>query len=208
MGSQLTRLDALKVVVTAYPDEPYVVALGTMVRELLGLGRRPNHLHVLDSMGLPPAIGLGLSLALAQNARVAKCVVIEGDGGLLMGLSTLATIGLLRPEKLLLVVLDNGTYAATGGQPTASPAVDLCAVACACGMAADEVDNADDLRTALERVRALPIPALLRVRIGPENAPAPYFLPDPVELTLDFQRWLRADAEQEMGPPTNAGEHR
>src|SRR5262249_28306878 len=97
--------------------------------------RSANHLYVLDSMGLPPAIGLGLALGL-EDARFEKVVALEGDGSLLMGLSTLATIALTRPAKLILIVLDNAAYSATGNQPTASSAVDLCAAARACGMAA------------------------------------------------------------------------
>jgi sulfopyruvate decarboxylase subunit beta len=186
---QLTRFEALQAVAAEYPSEPIVVALGTMVREMLLVGRRPNHLYVLDSMGLPPAIGLGIALSPAART-FDKIVTIEGDGGLLMGFSTLATIGLLKPEKLLLVVLDNGAYAATGMQRTAAPSVDIVAAAEACGLAAFEVGTATDLQAVLGATRAVPGPTLLRVRIGTENRPAPYFLPDPVELTLTFQQYL------------------
>ena len=131
-AAQFTRLAALRATAAAYPTEPYVVAVGTMVREMLLVGRSENHLYVLDSMGLPPAIGLGLCLGLDASEHE-KVVVIEGDGGMLMGMSTLATIGLLRPRQLLLIVLDNGVYAATGDQPTAAAAVDFCAAARSCG---------------------------------------------------------------------------
>jgi thiamine pyrophosphate-dependent acetolactate synthase large subunit-like protein len=193
----LTRFDALAAIAAEYPQEPIVVALGTMVREmLLATGRQENHLYVLDSMGLPAAIGLGVALSPAARHHD-KVVTIEGDGGLLMGFSTLATIGLLKPEKLLLVVLDNGAYAATGMQRTAAPAVDLCAAAKACGIAAYDVSTRDDLVAVLRGARDTAGPALLRVAIGPENRQASYFLPDPVELTLTFQRYLAG--------PTTAG---
>jgi sulfopyruvate decarboxylase subunit beta len=190
----LTRFDALKAIATEYPAEPIVVALGTMVREmLLAVGRSENHLYVLDSMGLPPAIALGVALSPAarQHDRV---IAIEGDGGLLMGFSTLATIGLLKPEKLLLIVLDNGAYAATGMQRTAAPAIDLKATAIACGIEAFDVSTMDDLQAVLRGSRRVPKPMLVRVAIGPENRQAPYFLPDPVELTLSFQRYLAGPA--------------
>ncbi len=190
----ITRYQALAAVAAAYQHEPLVVALGTMVREmLLAAGRRPSHLYVLDSMGLPAAIGLGLALSPAA-ARFEKIVVVEGDGGLLMGLSTLATIGLLQPEKLLLLVLDNGAYAATGMQRTAAPAVDFCAAATACGLRSARATTLHDLRQALHAARALPGPALLHVPIGSENRSAPYFLPDPVELALAFRGYLNGNA--------------
>ncbi|HEU5314829.1 MAG TPA: thiamine pyrophosphate-dependent enzyme [Chloroflexota bacterium] len=187
---RLTRYQALEAVAAEYPEEPIVIALGTMVREmLLATGRRDNHLYVLDSMGLPPAIALGVALSPAAR-RHDKVVAIEGDGGLLMGFSTLVTIGLTQPEKLLLVVLDNGAYAATGMQRTAAGAVDLPASARACGIEAFDVATLDDLQAVLRGTRRVPGPALVRIAIGPENRQAPYFLPDPVELTLSFQRYL------------------
>ncbi|CAA9237253.1 MAG: hypothetical protein AVDCRST_MAG77-1528 [uncultured Chloroflexi bacterium] len=192
--SSLTRFDALAAVAAEYPQEPIVVALGTMVREmLLATGRRENHLYVLDSMGLPAAIGLGVALSPAAR-HYDKVITIEGDGGLLMGFSTLATIGLLKPEKLLLIVLDNGAYAATGMQRTAAPAIDLCAAAVSCGIAAFDVSTPDDLQAVLRGARGVPGPTLVRVVIGAENRQAPYFLPDPVEITLSFQRYLAGHA--------------
>jgi thiamine pyrophosphate-dependent acetolactate synthase large subunit-like protein len=188
----MTRLDALRATVAAYPREPMVVTLGATARELAAIARSDNHLYVLDSMGLPPAIGLGLALGL-EDSSFEKCLVVEGDGSLLMGLSTLATIGLLRPAKLLLIVLDNGTYAATGGQATASKAVDFCAVARGCGISAAEVDDLGSLPAELERCRAAPGPILLRVRIGPENARVPYLLEDPVILGETFRRYVAAN---------------
>jgi thiamine pyrophosphate-dependent acetolactate synthase large subunit-like protein len=189
----LTRFDALKAVAAEYPTEPIVVALGTMVREMLLAGRADNHLYVLDSMGLPPAIGLGIAMAPAAR-RFEKVIVVEGDGGMLMGFSSLATIGLLKPEKLLLIVLDNGAYAATGMQRTAAPAVDLCAAATACGITAYGVATLDDLQAVLRGAREVQVPILVRVAIGPENQDASYFLPDPVELTLTFQQYLSGPA--------------
>ena len=194
MTTSLTRFDALEAVASEYPEEPIVIALGTMVREmLLATGRRSNHLYVLDSMGLPPAIGLGVALSPAAR-HYDKVVVIEGDGGLLMGFSTLVTIGLLKPEKLLLVVLDNGVYAATGMQRTAVNAVDIRAAAQSCGIDAYDVSTMDELQAVLRGARGAPGPALVRVVIGPENRQAPYFLPDPVELTLAFQKHLAGPA--------------
>ena len=130
-------------------------------------------------------------MALSPAAKhYDKVLVIEGDGGLLMGFSTLVTIGFLKPEKLFLVVLDNGVYAATGMQRTAVSAVDLRAAAQSCGIGAYDVETMDELQAVLRGSRRVAGPALLRVAIGEENRQAPYFLPDPVELTLGFQKYL------------------
>jgi sulfopyruvate decarboxylase subunit beta len=189
--SELTRIDALRAVDAAFPTEPVVLTLGTTVREmLLVTGEKPNHLPVLDSMGLPAAIGLGLAQGL-EESKFHKVVVVEGDGSLLMGFTTMATIGRLKPKKLLLIVLDNGIYAATGGQSSGSDATDLVGVARACGFEGREVDALDELTQALDSARPSPGPLLIRVRIGPQNQTAGFYLPDPAVLTERFQRYLR-----------------
>src|SRR5919199_4730629 len=151
--AELTRLEALRIVDAAFPREPIVLALGTVVREMLTLtGVKENHLHVLDSMGLPPAIGLGLAMGL-QDSKFEKIVVVEGDGGVLMGFTTLSTIGKIKPDKLLVLVLDNGAYAATGGQPTGAEATDFAGVARACGFDGRDVEGAAALERELADAR-------------------------------------------------------
>lgn len=186
----MTRLEALKLIAAAYADCPLVVTLGATARELAGAARADNHLYVLDSMGLPPAIGLGLALGLEETAAIAKVVVIEGDGSLLMGLSTLATVGLTQPRKLLLIVLDNGAYAATGGQATAASAVDFPALAESCGLHGRRADTPAALAAALSEARSIDAPVLLYAPIDQVNTPMPYLLEDPVLLGATFQRWL------------------
>jgi sulfopyruvate decarboxylase subunit beta len=64
-------------------------------------------------MGSVGPLGLGLALA-RPDVRV---VVLDGDGSLLMNLGALVTIGGQAPQNLVHVVIDNGGYAMTGGQP-------------------------------------------------------------------------------------------
>jgi sulfopyruvate decarboxylase subunit beta len=189
--SELLRIDALRAIDAAFPSDPIVLTLGTTVREmLLVTGEKANHLPVLDSMGLPSAIGLGLAQGL-DDSRFGKIVVVEGDGSLLMGFTTMTTIGRLKLRKLLLIVLDNGIYAATGGQSSGSDSTDLVGVAKACGFDGCEVDTLEDLSTALDSARSSEGPLLIRVRIGLQNQTAGYYLPDPAVLTDRFQRYLR-----------------
>src|SRR5262249_30829641 len=155
-------------------------------------GRQPNHLYILDSMGLPIPIALGLAVGLEYDPRVERVVVVEGDGSALMGFSVLTTVGLLQPRKLVVVLLDNGVYLATGGQPTAASSTDFAAAARACGWAAETVETADALEAALARACREPGPALVHMRVGTAAPPTDYFLEDPVVLAEDFRRWLEA----------------
>jgi sulfopyruvate decarboxylase subunit beta len=190
-GAEFNRMDALKVIDQVFPSDPVVVNVGAAIREMVAaVGKKPNHLHILDSMGLPPGIGLGLAMGL-DDSKFEKVVTIEGDGGMLMGFSALSTIGLLKPKKMVLVILDNGTYGSTGHQPTASAATDFCAVAKACGMEAIEVDSAEGLRGALQESKAIDAPLLIRTRIGLKTEKTPYFLEDPAVLADGFMRYIR-----------------
>ena len=77
---------------------------------------------------------IGLGLALAQPTL--PVVVITGDGEMLMGMGSLATVALQKPANLSIIVLDNECYGETGGQASHTAAgVDLVGVAKACGIA-------------------------------------------------------------------------
>jgi thiamine pyrophosphate-dependent acetolactate synthase large subunit-like protein len=183
----LSRIDA------AFADQPLVLTLGGTIREMLAqVGRKPNHLYCLDSMGQPLAIGLGLALGLPEQEHV---VVVEGDGSLLMGFSALATVGHLKPRNLVLIVLDNGVYLATGGQPTFAADIDLAGVARACGFARaeDVASTSDGVDEALRWARTEPGPLLLRVSVGTEQPKTDFFLEDPVVLAREFGDWLRRE---------------
>jgi thiamine pyrophosphate-dependent acetolactate synthase large subunit-like protein len=186
----------LRLIDAAFAEQPLILTLGGTIREMVAVvGRKPNHLYSLDAMGQPLAIGLGLALGLADRPRGERVVVVEGDGSLLMGFSALATIGHLKPRNLVVVVLDNGVYLATGGQPTAAADVDLVRVAQACDWAdARELDaqaDAEQLRAALEWARTVEGPVLLRVAVGTEQPRTDFFLEDPVVLGRAFTDWLR-----------------
>src|SRR5262245_25811774 len=175
----LQRPAVLKTIDAQFADQPLVLTLGGTIREMLAeVGRKPNHLYCLDSMGQPLAIGLGLALGLAEDQRV---VVVEGDGSLLMGFSSLATVGHLKPRNLVLIVLDNGVYLATGGQPTFAADIDLAGVARACGFrrAEDVASRPDALEEALHWAAAEPGPLLLRVKVSTEQPTTDFFLEDP-----------------------------
>ena len=127
----MTRLEATRVIVGLAGDAPIVASLGHPAYDLFAAGDRPRNFYTWGSMGLASSIGLGLALA-RPDVRV---FVLDGDGSLLMNLGSLATIGLLQPANLVLVVMDNEEYATTGGQktPTAHGA-DLDAAARAMGV--------------------------------------------------------------------------
>ena len=69
----------------------------------------------LPNPAMSKASSLALGVALAQPDR--RVIVWDGDGGILMNLGSLVTIADEAPTNLYHIVLDNGMYAMTGGQP-------------------------------------------------------------------------------------------
>lgn len=124
------RVEALQAIAGALaPDDLVIATTGMTSRELFTVGDRPANFYMMGSMGCAPAIALGLALCRPQR----KVIVLDGDGAFMMKMGTATTIGHYRPQGILHLLLDNGTYETTGGQPTASPTVDFERVALAAG---------------------------------------------------------------------------
>ncbi|MDP4836913.1 MAG: thiamine pyrophosphate-dependent enzyme, partial [Burkholderiales bacterium] len=87
-----------------------VAGLGAPAWDITAAGDHPLNFPMWGGMG--GAIATGLGLALAQPTK--RVLVITGDGELLMGLNSLATIGVSQPTNLAIVVLDNEVYGETG----------------------------------------------------------------------------------------------
>jgi len=179
----MTRLEATRVVVSAAGEAPIVASLGHPAYDLFAAGDRPQNFYTWGSMGMASSIGLGLALAEPE----ARVYVVDGDGALLMNLGSLATIGLLRPPNLVVVVMDNGAYATTGGQssPT-SRGADLEAAARAMRVEAATVRTEDDLRARLIGERREPLVVVAKVS---ESAPTAR---PPLDCVFIKQRFMAA----------------
>jgi thiamine pyrophosphate-dependent acetolactate synthase large subunit-like protein len=109
-----------------------VGGLGASTYDIAAAGDHDRNLYLWGAMG--GAVMIGLGVALAQPRL--PVVVITGDGEMLMGMGSLATVGLQKPGNLTIVVLDNEVYGETGGQASHTAAtVDLVGVARSCGIA-------------------------------------------------------------------------
>src|SRR5947208_8294309 len=110
----MTHVEALQIL-AAHRDERIVVTTMGSVGRWPALSDGPlDFAYLPSSMGQGP--GLGLGLALAQPER--GVIVVNGDGCTLMNLGALVTLA-SQPADVYLLILDNGLYEVTGGQPTA-----------------------------------------------------------------------------------------
>ncbi|MGA2053829.1 MAG: thiamine pyrophosphate-dependent enzyme [Bradyrhizobium sp.] len=105
--------------------------LGASTYDIAAAGDHDRNFYLWGAMGGAVMIGLGVALAQPEL----PVVVITGDGEMLMGMGSLATVGLQQPKNLTIVVLDNEVYGETGGQASHTGTnTDLVGVAKACGI--------------------------------------------------------------------------
>jgi thiamine pyrophosphate-dependent acetolactate synthase large subunit-like protein len=164
------RRAAMATLLSNRPKNLVVVpGLGSCTWDAFAAGDDDRNFYLWGAMGGAAMIGLGLALA-KPNARIA---VITGDGEMLMGMGSLATIGVQKPRNLAIVVFDNGLYGETGMQQShTSGGVDLLEVARGCGIE-QVIDVEDDAGLVqLASLLANSDRTLFgRVRITPDDPP-------------------------------------
>jgi thiamine pyrophosphate-dependent acetolactate synthase large subunit-like protein len=156
------------------PGDLLVIAgLGSTAWDVTAAGDRPLNFPLWGAMGGAAMIGLGLALARPER----RVLVITGDGELLMGLGSLATIAVQRPPNLAIVVFDNERYGETGMQAThTAHGVDLAGIATACGFPlTGTLREEAEVAAALPLVRTAPGPVLHVAKVRAE--PLPFALP-------------------------------
>lgn len=125
----MTHREALEVVAANRRDCVVVTTMGS-VGLWPTIADEPRDFHYLpSSMGQGVPLGLGLCLAKPGLG----VIVLTGDGGLLMNLGCLVTVAQFA-VPLYVVLIDNGLYEVTGGQPVAGLGrVDFDAIALGAG---------------------------------------------------------------------------
>ncbi len=195
--SLLNRREAVRELLRERGELICVAGLGAPAYDLAACGSDPLDFPLWGAMGGAAMVGLGL--ALAQPHRTV--LVITGDGEMLMGLGSLATIAAQRPPNLRLVVLDNECYGETGHQRThTAMGVDLAAVAQGCGFPHTRtVRQAADLAALRADIHTLDGLLFAVVKVSPEELPrvlpprdGPYLTQRLREALLGAERALEA----------------
>ncbi len=171
-------------------DLAVVCGLGSPTYDVAASGEHPLNFYLWGAMGGAAMIGLGLALA-RPDRRVA---VITGDGEALMGLGSLATIGVKAPANLAIVVLDNQHYGETGMQPSHTRAgVDLVAVAKACKFQeARHIGDMSEADAVHDLLHAGCGPILVQARIATGDTPRVLPSRDGHAIKLRFMAALAA----------------
>lgn len=166
----LERRKAVQAILKPRGDALLVTGLGSSTYDAAAAGDHVNNFYLWGAMG--GAAMLGLGLALAQPKR--RVLVITGDGEMLMGLGSLATIGGQQPRNLSIIVLDNEHYAETGMQETHTRgAADLAGVARATGFRhTATLYDPRQLEAWIPKFYRTPGPVFAAVKVTSKRVPA------------------------------------
>ena len=165
----LDRRQAVAQLLKPRGDTLVVTGLGAPTWDATAAGDHPLTFHIWGGMGGTAMVGLGL--ALAQPAR--RVLVITGDGDLLMGLGSLATIAVQQPKNLAVIVVDNEAYGETGMQDTHTRyGVDLPGMARAAGFrGTGTIYTAQQLKTWITRLYRQPGPLFASIKVRNDKFP-------------------------------------
>jgi thiamine pyrophosphate-dependent acetolactate synthase large subunit-like protein len=189
----LKRREAIATLMANRPKDLVVVpGLGSCTYDMASLGEKDSDFYLWGAMGGAAMIGLGVALAQPK----VKVAVITGDGEMLMGMGSLATIGVQRPANLAVIVFDNQHYGETGMQAShTGEGVDLVGVAKSCGFTKTfEVTDEAGLKKLAGELANLNGPLFARVRIAADEPQRVLPSKDGVELKLRFRKAVAAAA--------------
>jgi len=169
----LDRRRAVARILRERGDALVVTSLGNPTFDVAAAGDRAQNFYLWGAMG--GAVMVGLGLAQAQPGK--RVIVFVGDGEMMMGIGSLATVAVQGAPNLSVVVIDNEHYAETGMQPAhAGRGADIAGIARASGFdAAAQVRTEAELERAAQQILHGAGPVLVTVKVSTD--PQPVALP-------------------------------
>jgi len=166
----LERAQAVPALLGRHEDFLIIAGLGGTACDVGAVTGDAAHVYSLGgAMGAACMMGLGLAQARPDQ----RVLVVTGDGELLMNLGALAAIGVMNPENLAILCIDNGHYGETGWQKShTSLGVDLEKIAAGAGIARTRtVAVAADLAAGAKVLREGNGACFVVLRVKPTDPP-------------------------------------
>lgn len=166
---RLDRRRIVKNLLTERGDLLVVTGLGAPCWDVTAAGDHDLTFPLWGGMGLAASMGLGLALARPDH----RVLVVTGDGEMLMGIGSLATIAIQAPQNLAIAVLDNQHYGETGMQETATAhGTDLAGMAAAAGIpVTGTIVDESGVQPAIEALRNAAGPVFQVFKVKAETLP-------------------------------------
>ena len=169
------NIDRRELLAQLFPDQQdwlFISGLAGPSRDAAALTNDGNNIYTMaGAMGAAVPMGLGLALS-APDRNVA---VINGDGEMLMGLGSLATVASAAPKNLTIVCEDNSLHQETGGQRGhTAGTTNMEEIARGAGFTSTlTISEPSEIEAAAKFIREAPGPRFLLARVLPTK-PADY----------------------------------
>jgi phosphonopyruvate decarboxylase len=168
----LTREEALLAALAALPEDAvFIATTGKVSRELyehrLASSVSPwRDFLTVGSMGHALQIAAGVALARPER----RVVCVDGDGALIMHMGGTTTSAAV--PNLVHLVMNNGAHESAGGLASRGFAIDMPAVARACGyVTAARADSLSQIQAAIGQVVRTPGSAFIEIRTAMGSRP-------------------------------------
>ena len=182
----LKRRDIVSQIVSYRRNAKIISGLGSPTYDVYNAGDNDSNFYLWGAMGGTAMIGLGVAMS-NPNLPV---IVITGDGEMLMGIGSLATIGVQQPKNLAIITLNNGYYGETGMQKShTSFGVELNKIAEASNFKKSFLINtSNDFNNLLNYIPPKNGPIFGNIIIDPQNPVRSLPILDGVELKNRFRK--------------------
>jgi thiamine pyrophosphate-dependent acetolactate synthase large subunit-like protein len=186
----LDRRRIVKQLLAGRDDMPVVTGLSSASYDSVAARDADHPLNFNLHGALGGALMVGLGLALAQPAK--RVIVLMGDGDVLCGMGSLATLAISGARNLGLAIFDNAIYGETGDQLTATAqGVELGAIAASCGMqVARTVDVEAQVEAAVRDLLEADGPVVINFKVSPAHPGHLAKTRDGVLMKLRFRQAL------------------
>jgi thiamine pyrophosphate-dependent acetolactate synthase large subunit-like protein len=186
----LDRRAIVKKLLAGRDDMPVVTGLSSAAYDSVAArdADHPLNFNLHGALGGAAMVGLGLAYA-QPNKRV---LVLMGDGDVLAGFGSLATLAISGATNLGVAMFDNAIYGETGDQLTATAhGVELAEVAKACGMpVARTVSAESEVDAAIRDLLEAKGPVVINFKVSPKHPGHLAKTRDGVLMKLRFRQAL------------------
>jgi len=165
----LDRRSIVRQLLEGRDDMPVITGLSSASYDSVAARSATHPLNFNLHGALGGAAMVGLGVALAQPDK--RVIVLMGDGDVLCGLGSLATLAISGARNLGLAIFDNAIYGETGDQWTATAqGVELGDVARSCGMpVALTVDQPEAVDAAIRDLLNAAGPVVINFKVSPKH---------------------------------------
>jgi thiamine pyrophosphate-dependent acetolactate synthase large subunit-like protein len=184
----LNRRESVKRILNERDNCFVVSGLGSPTYDVHAAGDNDKNFYLWGGMGGAAMVGLGLAIARPEK----NIIVLTGDGEQLMGMGSLATISVQKPNNLMVIVLDNEHYGETGVQESHTfHNVDLVGIAKASGCPKSLlITDQNDLNHLLKLKRTLSCFTFAVIKVSKEIEPRSIPIVDGSKIKARFKKAL------------------